>query len=530
MAMVTVVITLYNKERYIEQAIRSVIHQTYTDWELLIIDDASTDASLQKVRSFNDSRIRTIALPHNIGQTHVLNYALTRISTPYFVQLDADDWLDQNALQRLAAAAQAHPQAALIYGNHLTYWLDAQDNVVNKEPTILEQYKDRYDLLLKMSQAMVPRFYRADAVREAGGWMVQEQGDMLAEDVQITLRLAGKYPFVWVNEILYHRRRDPANWKKFEETRPLRRQYRYELYNQILREWGGEYLADWRLSNDAYYLQGLIPAPQPVKEEAFPRYTIIIPNFNHESSIVAAVQSAIRQTLPPESILVIDDASTDRSLARLDASIKDPKIRVIRISKNSGISAVLNAALPHIQTPYFIQLDGDDWLDKKAAEKLVTSLHRNPKAAFAFADHRLWERNAEGTLECVNQILQPAFETPYDFLLKLGYMVNPRCYRTASVREVGGWLTNDPWEGRYFEDARMIIRLAAGYSWIHVPELLHNVRINRQKSDSKIKYYNHLRKSFYEETLKQWGDHYNPVWRTAPTGRIILERLEPRQK
>ncbi|MNP66950.1 hypothetical protein D3C76_1627210 [compost metagenome] len=75
----------------------------------------------------------------------------------------------------------------------------------------------------------------------------------------------------------------------------------------------------------------------------------------------------------------------------------------------------------------------------------------------------------------------------------------------------------------------MIIRLAAQHSWIHVPELLHNVRINRQKSEDKIKYYNHLRKTFYEDMLKQWGSKYEPVWKTASTGRIVLEALKPRQ-
>ncbi|MNW66135.1 hypothetical protein D3C74_445790 [compost metagenome] len=74
----------------------------------------------------------------------------------------------------------------------------------------------------------------------------------------------------------------------------------------------------------------------------------------------------------------------------------------------------------------------------------------------------------------------------------------------------------------------MIIRLASNYSWIHIPEILHNVIINRQKSQKKIQYYNPLRKSFYEEMLKQWGDLYEPIWKKASTGRIVLEQLKPK--
>ncbi|GJM76088.1 hypothetical protein HMSSN036_83040 [Paenibacillus macerans] len=113
MGKVTVVITLYNKERYIDQAIGSVLRQTYSDWELLIIDDASTDGSVAKARQFRDPRIRIVPLAENLGQCHVLNYALTMITSPYFMQLDADDWLDKETLRIMVEAAEANPHAAL---------------------------------------------------------------------------------------------------------------------------------------------------------------------------------------------------------------------------------------------------------------------------------------------------------------------------------------------------------------------------------------------------------------------------------
>lgn len=526
---VTVVITLYNKERYIKEAIQSVLDQTYSDWELLILDDFSTDESLKRARSFTDPRIRIIALNKNIGQTHVLNYALTLIRTPYFIQLDADDWLDENAVITMLRTARQYPDAALIYANHTSYSLDEHGQIVKEEPIVLEQYMDKYDLILKMSYALVPRFYRTDVIRDIGGWMVQEKGDMLAEDVQITLRLAGEHRWVWVNDILYHRRRDPDNMRSFEKSRPIRQQYRYHLYNQILREWGDEYRAQWKLINKAYYLEKLVPCLDVSQEgeDSF-AYTIVIPNYNHEDTIVKAIHSAINQSLSPACILIIDDASTDRSLAEIQHFKNNPKIKIISMDKNSGISHVLNTALRHITTTYFIQVDADDWMEPNAAELLIHAMRKEPTAAFAFGDHCLWEADSQGSLCCVSEHRQPVFKNKYDFLLNLGYMINPRCYRTDFVRRLNGWITNDPWGGRYYEDARMIIRLAGHYSWVHVPELLHNVRINRQKSQNKITFYNSLRQSFYEEMLIHWGDLYEPVWKTMPTGRIVLEQLQPK--
>lgn len=256
-------------------------------------------------------------------------------------------------------------------------------------------------------------------------------------------------------------------------------------------------------------------------------YTIVIPVYNKEKTVAKAVQSALNQTLPAASVLVVDDASTDNSRRVLEPFQTHPSFRLIQMDKNRGIGMVLNRALKEIKTPYFLQLDGDDWLEPKAGEKLISALEKNPKAAFAYGNHLLWEYKGHKELIPVKAIHQPPFQTKYDFLLKLGYMLNPRCYRTSSVRAVGGFCTDDPWQGRYYEDARMVIRLAEKYAWVHVPEILHNVLIDRKKSAQKIPMYNYLRKTFYEEMLKRWGNEYLPIWHTASTGRLILIGLVP---
>lgn len=260
MAAITVVISLYNKEKDIGTAIRSVLAQTYTDWRLLIIDDASTDQSKERVQPFlTDSRIELVSLARNLGQTHLLNYALTRTATPYFVQLDADDWLTADALSFLMDCAGQYPQAALLYADHVVYW-EEEGRLYENDRIVLEQYRNRYDLLVKLNHALVPRCYRTDCVRNIGGWMVQTEGDMLAEDVQMILRLASKYEWRWINRFLYCRTRDERNRQRFIQTQTVRNHYRRDLYNQILREWGDEYRAEWREIRGLYYLSGLVPS------------------------------------------------------------------------------------------------------------------------------------------------------------------------------------------------------------------------------------------------------------------------------
>lgn len=251
------------------------------------------------------------------------------------------------------------------------------------------------------------------------------------------------------------------------------------------------------------------------------KYTIVIPVFNKEETLYRAIKSALNQSLSPSKIIIVDDASTDQSLFQLEPFLNDQRMAIVPLKQNLGISQVLNIALKYIDTPYFLQVDGDDWLEPHAAEQLVRALERNTNAAFAYGNHQLWEYDNHYKLIPFQKIIQPHFNNKYDFLLKLGYMLNPRCYRTKCVQAIGGWETDDPWKGRYYEDGRMIIRLAEKYEWIHITDILHNVLINREKSTKKIPMYNHLRKSFYEKMLKRWGNKYLPVWKTSSTGRIV---------
>ncbi len=267
MSQVTVVIPIYNKEKYVQQAIQSVLRQTFSQWNLLLIDDASTDGSLAIAKSYEDGeKVRCLQINSNVGLAQVLNYALIHVHTPYFLHLDADDWLESHALASLIPPLQANPKAALAYANHLVHWENEEGQIIKTEKIILEQYKDRYDFLLKLNHTLTPRLYRTECVRAIGGWLCQFEADGYVEDVQMLLRLAGKYEWIWVNAFLHNRRKYKQNVDAFLQTRPKRYQYRYHLYNQLLLEWGDQYKAVWKQVGPAIYLQGLEknPNPQPL--------------------------------------------------------------------------------------------------------------------------------------------------------------------------------------------------------------------------------------------------------------------------
>lgn len=91
MITVSVILPVYNCEKYIFESVTSVLNQTFSDFELLIIDDCSTDATLSIIKSINDARIILIQKPKNSGYTDSLNMAIKLAKGKYIARMDGDD-------------------------------------------------------------------------------------------------------------------------------------------------------------------------------------------------------------------------------------------------------------------------------------------------------------------------------------------------------------------------------------------------------------------------------------------------------
>jgi glycosyltransferase involved in cell wall biosynthesis len=112
----SVVIAAYNAADYIGATIGSVIRQTKRNWQLVVVDDGSTDATREMVEQFCDERI-TLIRQENQGVSIARNRGLAAASGKYVLFLDADDLLFSDALSRLGRELDKHPEAVLAFGN-----------------------------------------------------------------------------------------------------------------------------------------------------------------------------------------------------------------------------------------------------------------------------------------------------------------------------------------------------------------------------------------------------------------------------
>lgn len=111
----SIIMPLYNKAPYVRKAVESVVSQTFTDWELVVVDDGSTDGSGEVVAGVTDSRIR-IVRQENAGVGAARNRGVAESSAPYICFLDADDWWEPSFLEGMAGFIKRYPDAG-IYGS-----------------------------------------------------------------------------------------------------------------------------------------------------------------------------------------------------------------------------------------------------------------------------------------------------------------------------------------------------------------------------------------------------------------------------
>lgn len=112
--LVTIGIPCYNVGRFIALSIRSVLMQTYTNFELIITDDGSTDNTVDEIRKFNDSRIKLSVDGENCGISYRLNQQIDMAKGNIFIRMDGDDIMFPNRVEEQVKYLQEHPNVDVI--------------------------------------------------------------------------------------------------------------------------------------------------------------------------------------------------------------------------------------------------------------------------------------------------------------------------------------------------------------------------------------------------------------------------------
>ncbi len=183
----TVLTTVYNGRSYLTECIDSVLNQTYKDFEFLIIDDASTDDSLDIIRSYKDPRIKIIENEENIGQVPSLNKGLKIAEGKYIARLDQDDVSLPKRLEEQTDYLERHSDISILCSWEIT--IDSNGKKVRQWKS---EIKDYGVFLATVMLGLCPVWhpsvmFRKDDIMKLGGF---DSSYAPAEDYQLWSRMA----------------------------------------------------------------------------------------------------------------------------------------------------------------------------------------------------------------------------------------------------------------------------------------------------------------------------------------------------
>lgn len=230
-ALVTVGIPVKNMPQYVLEAIKSVQAQTYPQWELLIVDDGSTDNTYEVIDSYlkanHDSRIKVIRFPENKGDRNACNYMVDMAKGEYFVALSADDVLDPTFLARAQEMLKRDP--LLDFCASQTDFIDEHGKPFDGP----HPFKDIEKASNKSQAEWKARLwygnvyfgagmYRTDVLRDVGGWR-QEYG--VISDYAMYLEMLARGNIHVIEEPLTHTRITGSNMSTKFDPLWLRKTY-----------------------------------------------------------------------------------------------------------------------------------------------------------------------------------------------------------------------------------------------------------------------------------------------------------------
>lgn len=143
--LVTVFMPVYNGGKYLREAIDSILNQTYTNLDFLIIDDGSTDNSLETILSYADPRIRLVKNETNLGLTPTLNKGVDLVIGKYVARMDADDISMPTRLEKEVQYLETHPEVTMI--DVVNTFIDKDGNTIHKSfPDVFTEKEIRKSL------------------------------------------------------------------------------------------------------------------------------------------------------------------------------------------------------------------------------------------------------------------------------------------------------------------------------------------------------------------------------------------------
>jgi glycosyltransferase involved in cell wall biosynthesis len=232
MTLVSVVMAVYNDARSVRAAVRSILEQTFSDFEFVIVDDGSTDGTgaILDELARADGRIKLLRNAQNLGQTLALNRGIEAASGCYIARMDADDLSLAERLARQVAFLEVHSEVGLLGTRALIVNRHGRPLHVLDYPTDDESIRAR--MMARSSFCHGAVMMRRAALEAVGPY---RPAFRLAQDMDLWLRIAERFRVANLPDVLYHLRLT-------HKSANVRRNSEQTAYVELARQLAGERL------------------------------------------------------------------------------------------------------------------------------------------------------------------------------------------------------------------------------------------------------------------------------------------------
>lgn len=409
---ISIVITVYNRSHYLGTAIESVLNQTHRDFELVIWDDASTDNSLDIAYQYasGDHRIQVIAAEQNTGFPPAIKAAVAATTGDYIGWVDSDDMLAATAIEETSLILNNHPYIGLVYTDYEL--MDSEGNLHGLGPRCQIPYSKEGLLVDLMTFHF--RLIRRSVYDAVGG---VDDSFASGEDYDLCLKLSEVTEVYHIAKPLYYYRRHDSNvtndnfkniyWAQKAINDALIRRglsLYYELDTHITAFFSikpklkkafctsGEAEGEEKSHSDNRFQTTELNATEKksVKDKKkSPLVSIIIPCYNPGEMFERCLNSCFEQTYPNIEIIIVDNNSTDGSIAIARQLAANTSRRVVFTKCHSqGQNYAFNHGFTLATGDYIQWLDADDSLMPDKIALQVAALEQNPNFDIAYGD---WE-------------------------------------------------------------------------------------------------------------------------------------------
>lgn len=236
--LISIIIPCYNVSDYIEKAVESILAQTYKNLEIWIVDDASTDNTLEKVKSFRDERIKVAAYQINTQKVGAVNDVLQKVKGDFIAFQDADDWSERDRIELQLKEFRKDPQLGICFTNYK--YVGSKTSLPQKISLTNEELRNEflnytYKRIERTSPTNCPTMMISrNALERTKGYSPYFAG-RVAEDIQWIYRILKDFKGITVDKILYNYLIRENSFSQIQSTgiKP-RYAYSWQLLSKII--------------------------------------------------------------------------------------------------------------------------------------------------------------------------------------------------------------------------------------------------------------------------------------------------------